>query len=127
MSAFCIHEDILGLPAFFRNLCRGVENLTGCYDLSVGPCSGKMLEIPGYEVMGAGGLRTLQKNVVVGVGAGTDLLGRLDPKSFLPDSSKCLLDYRLAAVKLGTPHYFFVFRVDIAAYAKLRFGPSQYH
>ena len=46
-------------------------------------------------------------------------LGRLDPKSILPNSAECVLDYRLAAVKPGTPDHFFVFRIDAAADAQL--------
>ena len=54
-------------------------------------------------------------------------LGRLDPKSILPNSAECVLDYRLAAVKPGTPDQFFVFGVDVAADAELCCGPGHCH
>jgi hypothetical protein len=53
------------------------------------------------------------------------LLGRFDPESILPNSAESGFDYRLAAVKLGTPEHFFVFGIDIAAEAKLRGDPGE--
>lgn len=71
--------------------------------------TGKIFRIAGEEVVGARSLGALQENVVVGIGTGARLLGRLDPKSVLTDSMQRMVEYRLAAVKLGTPNHFFVF------------------
>ncbi len=107
--------------------CHGVEELASGHNLRVGPLHRKILRIAGHQVVGACGLGALQENVVVRIGTGMHLLGRLDPKSILPDSMQRVVDDHLAAVKLGTPDHFFIFGIDIAADAKLGCGPGKRH
>jgi hypothetical protein len=76
----------------FPNIGHGVEKLTGRYDLGVGPFRRKILQVAGHDVVGARGLGALQKNIIIGVGTGMYLLGRLDPKPILPNSAECGLD-----------------------------------
>jgi hypothetical protein len=86
-----------------------------------------MLPIAGHDVVGASGLGALKKNIVIGVGTCMHLLGGLDPNPILPNSAECGLDCRLGAVKFGTPYYFFLLCIDIAADAKLRSRPGERH
>src|SRR5580658_8621133 len=87
--------------------------------------TGKSFALPVTRYVGARSLDSLQEYVVVGIGTCSHLLGRLDPKSVLTDSTQRMVDDRLAAVKLGPPNHFFVFGIDIAADAKLRCGPCK--
>jgi hypothetical protein len=91
--------------------------LTGRHDLSAGPFRGEMLQIASHNAVGVGvrGLGALQKSIVIGVGTSMHLLGRFDPESILSNSAQRGFNYRLAAVKLGTPEHFLVFGIDIAA------------
>ena len=73
----------------------------GTDELSQSACWPTQGENPSYSLTlgSARGLGALEENVVR-IGTCAHLLGPLDPKSILGDSAKCMVDDRLAAVKL---------------------------
>jgi len=49
---------------------QALKKLAGRYDSRTGPCAGKVVHVPGYQVMRTGGFGAFKENIVVWIGAG---------------------------------------------------------
>ena len=73
----CPDKERLWLLWLVLNFGYDIKELMGCYDQRIKPFRGEVSQIARHEIVGAGSLCTLQKNIVVRIGADLALCGRL--------------------------------------------------
>ena len=83
----------------WRPSSHALKKLAGRYDPRTGPCAGKVVHVPGYQVMSTGGLGAFKENIVVWIGAGMHFSRRLYPETILSNTAKRAVN--LAATRLN--------------------------
>jgi hypothetical protein len=78
-----------------------------------------MLEIAGHQIVGLGGVSTLQKNIIVRVETNPYGLRRPDPNAFFANSLKCAGYDVFTPPKPGTADDLFILRLHASTDAQL--------
>lgn len=120
-------KERLWLLWLVLNFGYDIKELMWCYDQRIKPFRREMSQIARHEIVGAGSLCTLQKNIVVRIGAGSHFVGGFDPDARFPDSPKGICNFALGPLEAGPANHFFVLGIDFAADAKPSGGPRNSH
>ena len=88
----CRAKNRLRFWWFLLNFGHSFKELARCNDQRVSPLGREMFHIARDQVVCAGRLGALQKNIVVRIGTSAHFWGGLDLDSRLPDGPECTYD-----------------------------------